>query len=141
MYMTKRIAWMSAWVSSAVVGGVMLASPGMAQLNQSDVTGTNVFESPALDFFDIEGLDPALADRAAELSQEILDANQTCLDDRAAIASGPRRFALNPPDSPNANTIPSCQRVRQLLDEARSLIAEAESQIEAVNQAVEERSW
>lgn len=125
----------------AWVGGMMLATPATAQLNQSDVTGTNVFESPALDFFDIEGIDPALANRAAELSQEIRDANQSCLDARAAIANGPRRFALNPPESPNANTIPACQQLRQLMDEARSLIAEAQTQIDTINQATESRPW
>lgn len=130
------------WATNTVlISGIVVASPGMAQSNQSDITGTNVFESYAPDFFELEGLDPELAARAEELSQELDEANQACIDSRAAVANQPRRFARGAQHS-NALCISSeCVQLNQLIEEARAFIAQVEAQIEDVNQAVDTRTW
>lgn len=129
----------SAWLSVASIVG--FAAPSMAQLNQSDITGTNVFESYAPDFFEFEGLDPALAERAEELSQELDQANQACIDSQATAANLPRRFARGASRASGVCVSPACQRLNQLMDEARSLIAQVEAQREEINRSGEGRPW
>lgn len=130
------------WTTScALISGIVFAPPSMAQSNQSDITGTNVFESYAPDFFELEGLDPELAARAEELSQELEEANQACIDSRATVTNQPRRFARGPGHSNAVCISPECLRLNQLTEEARAFLAQVEAQIEAVNQAVDSRTW
>ena len=138
MRAVKFMLWIT---STALMSVTVLASPSMAQSNQSDITGTNVFESYAPDFFELEELDPELAARAEELSQELEEANQACIDSRVAVTNQPRRFARGPRHS-NADCIsPECLRLNQLTEEARAFLAQVEAQIEEVNQAVDSRTW
>ncbi len=141
MNATKFMLWGTgtAWLSIASIVG--FAAPGVAQLNQSDITGTNVFESYAPDFFEFEGLDPALAERAEELSQELDEANRACAESQASAASFPRRFARGPGNSSGVCVSPACQRLNQLMDEARSLIAQVEAQRAEINRSGEGRPW
>jgi hypothetical protein len=113
----------------------------MAQLNQSDITGTNVFESYAPDFFELEGLDPDIAERAQELSQAIDQANQACRDSQAQTANLPRRFARGP-GSANARCLsPECASLERLMQDARAFIAQVESQRAEIIRATEDRPW
>jgi hypothetical protein len=96
----------------------------IAQLNQSDVTGTNVGDIVApivLDEDTIEGLDPATLQTAQQLSQDLEEAYAACQASRATAANTPRRFARGSAAT-EVCTSPDCDRLNSLMQQARTFL-------------------
>ncbi len=115
----RAMKWLG-WVAGLSLAGYAIAADrAIAQLppNQSDITGTNIFDNPIIIIQPGEGLDPDILDTARRLADEIDDAYLACACDNSAT-TGPRRFARGPGDPNAVCANPACDRLEQLLEEA-----------------------
>ncbi|MGB3491125.1 MAG: hypothetical protein WBA57_00245 [Elainellaceae cyanobacterium] len=129
---------------AVAVLSVNMARPAAANPpNQSDITGTNVFNSVAPDFFDNFGdrLDPATLAEAERLSNRLDEAYQTCLNSAAAAESLPRRFARGAARPIAACTTPQCRQFEALLQETRQFLASVEATTVDLDQFLRDRIW
>jgi hypothetical protein len=129
-------------VGLAIATSMALILPGVAQpANQSDITGTNVFNSPT-DFYEQLGdrLDPATLDEARRLSQDLDDAYAACQASVQEAANQPRRFAIGTPTNTSCVS-PECQRYSQLVEQIRNFLLEIGLDAETVDQTVPQRVW
>jgi hypothetical protein len=123
--------------------GGAIAAPAQAQnlSNQSDISGTNVFNTVSPDFFDQyrEVLSPEDLTTAQELSSRLNDAYAACLDS-SNRATGPRRFALGP--APNVPcTTAECEALDSLLEQTRAFLARIGASTDGVTRVLEDRPW
>lgn len=108
----------------------MMALPAQANPpNQSDITGTNIFNSVAPDF-DSYQLDEATRAEASRLSDALNRAYENCLDSVDRVQ--PRRFALGSPPS-DLCISPECETFRRLLQQTRVFLTENGIETENIN--------
>ncbi|MBD2121664.1 hypothetical protein [Trichocoleus sp. FACHB-262] len=91
--------WASWIVGVALVGGSCFAGSAQAQVqinNQSDVSGTNVFNNTAPRFPSRPGLNPDTLATANRLAQELTAARNAYNTTEQAVTRVPRRFARGP---------------------------------------------
>lgn len=107
---------------SVVVGvGICTAtSVGAQPPNQSDTSGTNVFNNTAPRFRTPAGLDPELVNRASQISQELTDAQNAYNAAEQAAAQTVRRYAVRPTE-PCVN--PVLDRLNRAVEQARTFLA------------------
>ncbi|MBW4488042.1 MAG: hypothetical protein KME12_09650 [Trichocoleus desertorum ATA4-8-CV12] len=88
--------WASWIVGVALVGGSCFAGSAHAQINnQSDTSGTNVFNNTA-PRFPTPGLSPDTLATATRLSQELTNARNAYTTTEQEATRVPRRFARGP---------------------------------------------
>jgi hypothetical protein len=130
-------------LSLLMVGGVAIAQPSRANPpNQSDITGTNVFNSVAPRFFDEWGgrLDPAILDEARQRSSQLEDAYNACVQSIDEVEGGARRFSVRPGSSSDATTA-ACDRYNQRLSETRRFLDQVQNDTEIPRRALRGRPW
>lgn len=144
---TARRGWRVGLTAIATVAATMLsvnlARPAAAiPPNQSDITGTNVFNSVAPDFFDEYGdrLDPETLAAAERLSNLLDDAYADCIESAEVARALPRRFARGS-SRPTVCTSPQCRQFEALLQETRQFLASLEVTTTDLDQLLRDRPW
>jgi hypothetical protein len=130
---------------SSIAGILILAgfipSPARAEINFSDITGTNYWNNVAPAFYDDYKPAPELLDRINRINQEGQAAFQAC---NAAIAQleqsapTPRRFARKP--APPAEVPAACQQLESLRAEAAEVQLALE-ELDRTRPKPETRAW
>lgn len=126
--------------------GTSLVSSGLSILpahavppNQSDITGTNVWNNTAPIFENGSELSPEILNNARRLSQELEDASASCCNASAPVE--PRRFARRPGNTNEACSSPDCQRLDNLVEETKVFLDDVNrSQAQQVR-ANRNRTW
>ncbi|MBD1925832.1 hypothetical protein H6F74_05975 [Trichocoleus sp. FACHB-90] len=95
--------------------------------NQSDNTGTNIWNNTAPRFGSGSKLDPEIINTARRLSKDLDDAYAACVASAEAFAKLPRRFARGAAISPVDCNTPECQRLNSLLEETKRFISSLDS--------------
>ena len=126
----KTTVFWSLLISVLAIAPIAQANPP----NQSDITGTNIFNSIAPDFESYQ-LDAATRAEASRLSDALNQAYADCLASIDAVQQGPRRFALGVP-SDELCISPECQAFQTLLQQTRAFLAENGIDTEAINTRV-----
>lgn len=117
MRSVQRMLWISGVLLAA---GICTAAPASAQTpNQSDVTGTNVFNNTAPRFRTPAGLDTELVTRAGQISQELTDAQTAYNAAEEAASRAVRRFAVRPSEPCNN---PALDRLNRAVEAARTFL-------------------
>jgi len=118
---------------SLTAGLVLLgtSTEAIAQLNQSDNTGTNAMDPIGLNVLDdnTNSLDAATLTAAAELADSLDEAYAACVASQAAIADRPRRFARVPESGAESCTTAECERFNTLRQQAQTLLEQARIQL------------
>src|SRR6476469_1346050 len=93
----RNTRWLSWMVGVALVGGGLWAGSAQAQVNnQSDTSGTNVFNNTAPRFPSRPGINPDTLATANRLSQELTEARNAYNTIEQEATRVPRRFARGP---------------------------------------------
>jgi hypothetical protein len=137
MLRTKWIGWV---IFIALLSSGLLAVPASAGNpaagNQSDITGTNIWNSVA-PIFKMNGkLDPEILGTARRLAQELDEVSARC--GNTSVPMGPRRFARQPRQ---VALSPDCQRLNQLVEETRTFLAEVKRSQAQQRSASRSRIW
>jgi len=114
----ERRKWIS-WVvgTSLVSSGWFTLPVGAVPPNQSDITGTNIWNNTAPILENNGQLNPEMLNQAQRLSQELESAAARCCN--APPPPGLRRFALGPAN-PNQDCIsPDCQQLNTVMEETK----------------------
>ncbi|MEQ8752837.1 MAG: hypothetical protein RID09_04860 [Coleofasciculus sp. G1-WW12-02] len=130
--------WMGWTITTVLMGSGLIAMSANAQPpNQSDITGTNIWNNTA-PIFDQDGkLDPAILENARRLDQALEEASERCCDAVAPVR--PRRFAREP-GNPNP-ACADCLELNRLVEETEIFLDEVNrTQVEGVN-ASRNRLW
>lgn len=107
--------------SVAIVGWMNISSPTQAQVsNQSDTSGTNVFNNPAPQFGSGGQVNPAIVNTATQTSQELRSSQEAFNAAQQAAAQVTRRFASGTADQVCEN--PASARLNQAVDAARAFL-------------------
>lgn len=112
-------------IGLSLMGGAAWVAPAIAiPTNQSDITGTNIWNSTAPIFDSPSGLDTATINRARELSEALERAAAECDRSVAAVADLPRRFARGtPPETPQVCISRECETLNSLTEETRIFLS------------------
>jgi len=139
-WFTHLTGFYSVFITALTLGtaGSAFANPP----NQSDVTGTNVFNNVAPGFLGDYGefLDPATLAEAERLSQDLDEAYRLCQASAEAAEDQPRRFALGDADETPC-TSAACVAYGELLSETEQFIADVEAAATELEQLYRERLW
>jgi hypothetical protein len=93
----RNTRWLSWMVGVALVGGGLWTGSAQAQVNnQSDTSGTNVFNNTAPRFPSRPGVNPDTLATANRLSQELTEARNAYNTIEQEATRVPRRFARGP---------------------------------------------
>ncbi|MEQ9372991.1 MAG: hypothetical protein RIG63_28815 [Coleofasciculus chthonoplastes F3-SA18-01] len=135
MKVKQRIVWT---ITTLVMGTGLIATSTNAQPpNQSDITGTNIWNNTA-PIFDQDGeLDPAILENARRLDQALEDAAEGCCD--AVQPEAPRRFAREP-GNPNP-ACADCLELNRLVEETEIFLDEVNRTQGARVNASRNRLW
>ncbi|MBD2014283.1 hypothetical protein H6F96_09890 [Microcoleus sp. FACHB-53] len=136
----RRTKWMSWVLFAALLGSGLFAVPASAGNpaagNQSDITGTNIWNSVS-PIFKMNGkLSPEILGTARRLAQELDELSRRC--GNASAPMGPRRFARRPSQ---VATCPDCQRLDQLVQETRTFLADVKRSQSQQQSATRNRIW
>ncbi len=114
-------------LSLLLVSAVMMAGFAKAQSapNQSDVTGTNIFDLPVPLFEPGSGLDPQILTTANQLSQQINQVYGEYQSAESLARQQVRRYSRNRRDQICVN--PQAARLQSLLEQARTLLGTVDS--------------
>jgi len=130
MYRRKWIGWLIG--TSLVSSGLSTLPASAVPPNQSDITGTNIWNNTAPIFENGGELSPEILNNARRLSQELEDASAGCCNASAPVVE-PRRFARS--------LGPDCQRLDSLVEETRVFLDDVNrSQAQQVR-ANRNRTW
>lgn len=131
-----RTKWMAAIICASLIGSGLSALPSTATPNQSDITGTNIWNSVA-PIFRMDGrLDPKILSTARRLARELEEASARC--GNASAPMGPRRFARQPSQ---VTACTDCERLDQLVEETRAFLAEVSRSQAQQRSASRSRIW
>ncbi|HBE20270.1 MAG TPA: hypothetical protein DEG17_07935 [Cyanobacteria bacterium UBA11149] len=109
--------WLNWAIGLSVVGSSAIAFPGNAiPPNQSDITGTNIWNNTAPIFDESGEIDPEILAKARSLDRALENASASC---NQSLANQPRRFARQP-GSVNV----SCQELKNLIQESQAFLEE-----------------
>jgi hypothetical protein len=129
------------WISFVLlVGSGLLALPAVAQVpNQSDLTGTNVWNNPVPVFRNNGQLKPEILDNARSLDQQLGDASNRCCN--ATESTSPRRFARGLRDPNEVCINPDCQQLNGLIDQTKVFLGEVNRLQEEQQRVSRNRAW
>jgi hypothetical protein len=132
-----KTKWMALVMGTALVGSGLLAVPANAvPPNQSDITGTNIWNSVA-PIFKMNGkLDPEILSTARRLARELDEVSARC--GNASAPMGPRRFARRPGQIALSS---DCQRLDRLVMETRAFLDEVKRSQAQQRSASRNRMW
>lgn len=128
-------------IGISLVTAAMAVTPAAAQTagQQSDLQGTNIWNSLIILIERGGGIDPEILSNARRLADEIEDAYLACSCGGTPPAR--RRFARGPGD-PNAVCVsPDCARLNQLLEEARIFLTRVDTAYAEYLKAYRTRIW
>ncbi|MBE9127562.1 MULTISPECIES: hypothetical protein [unclassified Coleofasciculus] len=116
-----RRKWLSWVIGTSVVSSGLMATPGKAlPPNQSDITGTNIWNNTAPIFEEEGKLSPAILDEARRLDEALENASEQCCNVSKPVA--PRRFSRTPPDPNRVCSNPDCVELDSLVEETRDFL-------------------
>lgn len=127
----RATPWISLTLTTLVIGGGFIPTSANAQPpNQSDITGTNIWNNTA-PIFDQDGkLDPGILENARRLDQALEEAADACCNQVKPVA--PRRFSRQP-GSGNPACV-DCLELNRLVQETEIFLDEVKQiQTEQVN--------
>lgn len=129
------------WLSfTLLVSSGFLALPATAQVpNQSDLTGTNVWNNPVPVFRNNGQLKPEILDNARRLDGELYNASNRCCN--APPPSSPRRFARGARDPNEVCISPDCQELNSLVGETKVFLGEVNRLKTEQQSASRNRAW
>ena len=133
----KWIAWV---IGTSLVSSGLLTLPANAQPpNQSDITGTNIWNNTA-PIFESEGkLKPEILNNARRLSQELDNASDSCCN--APPPAGPRRFARGPADPNEVCISPGCEQLNSVVSETKEFLNEVNRSQAEQGKVSRNRAW
>jgi len=129
------------WISlTLLIGSGFLALPAVAQPpNQSDITGTNVWNNTAPIFKNNGQLQPDILNNARRLSQQLDDGSKVCCSAPSPTAT--RRFARGPRDPNEVCINPDCQQLNTVVDETKVFLGEVNRLQADQQRASRNRVW
>lgn len=128
-------------ISTSLVSSGLIAVPVSAQPpNNSDITGTNVWNNTAPIFEGDGKLDPEILNNARRLDQALERASEKCCNTAAPEPVGPRRYARNPGNN-EVCVNPECQRLSGLVEETQVFLNDVNRQVEEVRTNSASRTW
>ena len=128
-------------ISTSLVSSGLIAVPVSAQPpNNSDITGTNVWNNTAPIFEGDGELDPEILNNARRLDQALERASENCCNAAAPEPVGPRRYARNPGNN-EVCVNPECQRLSSLVEETQVFLKDVNRQVEEVRTNSVSRTW
>jgi hypothetical protein len=136
---TKK--WLGLAIASSLVGSGLMALPASAQQapNQSDITGTNIWNNTAPIFRNDGKLSPEILGNADRLSEKLGDAGNRCCN--APPPTGPRRFARGSADPNEVCISPDCQQLNSVVEETKAFLGDV-NRLEAAQQRTSRnRAW
>jgi hypothetical protein len=136
---TKK--WLGLAIASSLVGSGLMAVPTNAQQapNQSDITGTNIWNNTAPIFRNDGKLSPEILGNADRLSEKLGDTGNRCCN--APPPTGPRRFARGPADPNEVCISPDCQQLNSMVEETKVFLGDV-NRLQAEQQRTSRnRAW
>lgn len=128
------------WILALLVSSGFMALPAVAQVpNQSDITGTNVWNNPVPLFRNDGQLKPEILDNARSLEQQLGNASNRCCNTPAPAS--PRRFARGPRDPNEVCISPDCQQLNSLMDQTKIFLGEVNRLQGEQQRASRNRAW
>lgn len=128
------------WLMLLLVGSGFVALPVTAQVpNQSDITGTNVWNNPVPIFRNNGQLKPEILDNARRLDQELGNTSNRCCN--APLPTGPRRFARGPRDPNEVCISPDCEQLNSLVGETKVFLGDVNRLQSEQQRASSNRAW
>jgi hypothetical protein len=138
LYIKLYIKWV---LGCAAIAAICLVNVRTV-FSQSDVTGTNTWNSTT-PIFEIESqLDPETLAKARELSQALNDAYSACVGSVESAANLPRRFSRNPENRARVCISSECATYNRLLEETRTFLSQIDIPEEERIRAIQNlRTW
>lgn len=134
---TKK--WFGLLISTSLVSWGLLALPAKADLTQSDISGTNIWNNTAPIFKNEGKLNPEVVNNARRLSQELDKASKRCCD--ASTSNEPRRFARGP-GNPNQECVNTdCQQLSSVVQESNTFLNEVNRYQTELQRTSKNRTW
>lgn len=132
-----KTKWMALVIGTSLLGSGLLSIPANAvPPNQSDITGTNIWNSVA-PIFKMNGkLSPEILSTARRLARELDEVSARC--GNASAPMGPRRFARRPSKLAKS---PDCQQLDRLVAETRAFLDEVKRSQAQQRSASRNRMW
>lgn len=137
----QRRKWIGLVIGTSLVGSGLLTLSASAQQapNQSDITGTNIWNNTAPIFENGGKPNPEILNNAQRLSQELEEASSRCCNTPTPV--NPRRFARSPGNPNDVCISPDCQKLNSLVEETKVFLDDVNrSQAERVS-ANRNRIW
>lgn len=132
--------WMGWIIGTSLVSSGLIALPANAMPpNQSDITGTNIWNNTAPIFENGGKLSPEILNNARRLAQELADASDRCRN--ATPPTGSRRFARG---SGNPNQVclsPDCQQLNSLVEQTRTFLSDVNRFQDDQRRESSNRTW
>ena len=126
-------------IGTSLMGTGLFAGSAHAIPNQSDITGTNIWNSTSPIFRGDGKLDAEIIEQARQLDQELTEASQLCCYTTISAPMGPRRFARRP--SERVCSTPTCERLDDVVRESRAFLAEVNETRLEQKTASRNRAW
>lgn len=137
--MRKR-QWFGLLIGSSLVGSGLLALPSQAMPpNQSDITGTNIWNGTAPIFEGGGKLDSDIRTRARNLDRELGEAAEDC--ENATPPAGPRRIARGPRNPNEVCISPECEELNSLVQETKGFLDDVNRQVSEVRSSSGSQAW
>lgn len=126
---------------SAIAAAICLVN-ARTVFSQSDVTGTNTWNSTT-PIFEIESqLDPETLAQAQELSQALNDSYATCVASVENASNLPRRFSRRSENSDRICISADCAKYNRLLEETKTFLSQIDIPEEERLRAIQNlRNW
>jgi hypothetical protein len=136
-----RNKWLGLILGTSLVGSGLITIPANAQQapNQSDITGTNVWNNTAPIFENGGKLSPDILNNARRLSRELGESGNLCCN--APPPSGPRRFARGPADPNEICINPDCQKLSGVVQETKTFLEDVNRTQSEQVRANRNRAW
>lgn len=135
----RRSKWIGLVIGTSLVGSGLSALPASAIPNQSDITGTNIWNGTAPVFGGETGLDPEIIDQARRLGRGLTEASERC--ENAAAPTGPRRIARGPRNPSEVCISPECEQLNSLARESRVFLDDVNRQVGQVRTNSGSQAW
>lgn len=132
--------WFGFVIGTSLAGSGLIALPASAQsINQSDITGTNIWNGTPSIFGSESKLDSEILDRAQRLDRGLEEASERC--DNAAAPVGPRRIARGPRNPNEICISPECEQLNSLVRESRAFLDDVNRQVQEVGSRSRTQIW
>lgn len=130
-------------IGISLVGGAMLALPARAiPTNQSDTTGTNIWNNTVPVFGGDSTINPEISNTAIQISKDLETSYAACLDSKKVAAAAPRRFAIGPNNSQEPCITQECEQLTSLVVKARAFLSgQGSTQVEQLRASRTLRVW